>query len=115
MVLEELVEQVGRTKGDTVSDSISRTDKNDEAQNGVGSGYIGQFLNIDVLESIIKITLKSFPFMRTSLRCKYLLQRNSRQDALPYGMYCHSRTCRKNSRHKHKETSNAEGEMQYCC
>ena len=61
-------EQVGRSKGDTVSEVISRADKNDEAQSGVGSGYTGQFLNNDVLESIIKITLKSFPFMRTSLR-----------------------------------------------
>ena len=61
-------EQLCRSKGDTVSECISRADKNDEAQNGVGSGYTGQFLNNDVLESIIKITLKSFPFMRTSLR-----------------------------------------------
>ena len=61
-------EQVGRSKGDTVSKGISCADKNDELQNGVGSGYTGQFLNNDVLESIIKITLKSFPFMRTSLR-----------------------------------------------
>ena len=60
-------EQVGRSKGDTVSEGISRADKNDELQNAVGSGYTGQFLNNDVLESIIKITLKSFPFMRSSL------------------------------------------------
>ena len=61
-------EQVGRSKGDIVSEGISLADKNDKLQNGVGSGYTGQFLNNDVLESIIKITLKSFPFMRTSLR-----------------------------------------------
>ena len=61
-------EQVGRSKGDTVSEVISRADKNDEAQSGVGSGYTGQFLNNDVLESIIKISLKSFPFIRTSLQ-----------------------------------------------
>ena len=61
-------EQVGRSKGDAVSEGISGADKNDELQNGVGSGYTGQFLNNDVLESIIKITLKTFPFMRTSLR-----------------------------------------------
>ena len=46
-------EQVGRSKGDTVSEGISRADKNDELQNGVGSGYTGQFLNNDVL---VKIT-----------------------------------------------------------
>jgi len=57
-----------RNKLADVSEGISRADKNDELQNGVGSGYTGQFLNNDVLESIIKITLKSFPFMRTSLR-----------------------------------------------
>ena len=49
-------EQVGRSKGDAVSEGISGADKNDELQNGVGSGYTGQFLNNDVLESIIKIT-----------------------------------------------------------
>ena len=58
-------EQVGRSKGDIVSEGISLADKNDKLQNGVGSGYTGQFLNNDVLESIIKITLQSFPFMRT--------------------------------------------------
>ena len=103
-------EQVGRSKGDTVSEGISRADKNDElVQNGVGSGYTGQFLNNDVLESIIKITLKSFPFMRSSLRGLNTFFRETGQ-ALPNGI--HSRTCRKNSRHKHKETSNAEGEIQ---
>ena len=61
-------EQVSRSKGDTVSEGISGADKIDELQNGEGSGYTGQFLNNDVLESIIKITLKTFPFMRTSLR-----------------------------------------------
>ena len=57
-------EQVGRSKGDTVSEGIIRVDKNDEARNGVGSGYTGKFLNNDVLESIIKITflvLFNFP------------------------------------------------------
>ena len=45
--------QLCRSKGDKVREGISRAAKNDELQNGVGSGYTGQLLNNDVLESII--------------------------------------------------------------
>ena len=107
-------EQVGRSKGDTVSEGISRADKNDELQNGVWSGYTGQFLNNDVLEIIIKITWKSFLFMRTSLRDVNTFFRET-VDKMPCPtVYIPelAEKLRKNSRHKHKETSNVEGEMQ---
>ncbi|CAH3174854.1 unnamed protein product, partial [Porites evermanni] len=59
---------VGASGEDRNGDDECRGETGRVLQNGVGSEYTGQFLNNDVLESIITISLKTFPFMRTSLR-----------------------------------------------
>ena len=58
----------GRNSEDTGRVGGSTGDRDKELQNEVESGYSQQFLNNDVLETIIKITLLAFPFMRSSLR-----------------------------------------------
>ena len=62
------IDGVGRNREDTGGVGGSRGDREKEPQNEVESVYSQQFLNNDVLESIIKITLLAFPFSRSSLR-----------------------------------------------
>ena len=109
--IDGATEQLCRSKGDTVSEGKSRAHKNDELQNGVGSGYTGQFLNNDVLESIIKITLKPFPFMRKSLRGVNTLFRET-VDKTPCPTVYIPELAEKTVVISTEETSNAEGEMQ---
>lgn len=62
------IDGLGRNSVDTGGVGGSREDRDKELQNEVESGYSQQFLNNDVLETIIKITLLAFPFIRSSLR-----------------------------------------------
>lgn len=60
--------RVGGSVGNIDGAGRNSEDADKELQNKVESGYSQQFLNNDVLETIIKITLLAFPFMRLSLR-----------------------------------------------